>query len=195
MQKRWYSAFLDGYKPATIELRTHESYEQLKIYPHIHPYNSHSEDCCMFFQTEEQKREYITQRALVQEDSYDYHVLVGTTLGFPSKSVTFFADYFTRDDRGEDIRIMKHKVGIRWAGFYFATHLDMVEGEARWLWDTYRGVKTAGEPLVLVAIGDDNYEVPHLDWNALATAVQKIKKNRGLLPEKVLIPQGSLLTT
>lgn len=90
MRKTYEQAFLDGYKPAILILKTNQLYDQIKDYPHITPFNNHPESC-IFFQTDCLKQEYQQRIKGVKLFSPAYHFIVGTTLGFPLRSVEFFA--------------------------------------------------------------------------------------------------------
>lgn len=87
--KRWYEAFLDGYKPAVLLDRDHRYFEQLKHYPHLTPFDQNL-NSYIFFQTVKQKYDYARKMQDVECDfgSYDFHYHVGMALGFPEKSVS-----------------------------------------------------------------------------------------------------------
>jgi hypothetical protein len=39
------------------------------------------------------------------------------------------------------------KIGLNWAGFFFFSHVDFVEQEIQWLFDTYHHEKAVGLPV------------------------------------------------
>ncbi|TCS96821.1 hypothetical protein [Hazenella coriacea] len=57
----------------------------------------------------------------VEEDTYDYHYIVGTNLGFPEQSVDVYSQMRVLEEQTgvypeEEER---SKIGVEWAGFYF----------------------------------------------------------------------------
>ncbi|MCH5585108.1 hypothetical protein MK805_09005 [Shimazuella sp. AN120528] len=174
-KKRDYEAFLDGYKPALVIEPYRQAYPLVEHYPCV----EYDEDNTFHFHTEEQKRAFEEALNEVERGSYEEEFLIGSTLGFPQKSVEFFA-------RGCEIKKetskMPESLGVIWAGFWFATDAEIVHDEVVWLWNTYKHPRTEGETLYLW--GDDidiDIEVPHGDYNALEKACEYIREKRGIV--------------
>lgn len=182
-RKWWYEAFLDGYKPATLELITSQSYEQLKNYPHILIQVSFSDELAIFFQTEKLKKEYEQQIKGVKENSYEWHYVIGKMMGFPIKSVKWYAKMSDGTNDHKKKELEKYKIGVQWGGFFFATNLDFVADEVRWLWETYTHPKVIGYPLYFHVTEEKEYIViPYNDFYRLNEFCEYIREKRGLVP-------------
>src|SRR5690606_16225753 len=86
-RKGFWEAFLDGYKPAILIEIDHPNLHLLKDYP-SYPYD---EKLILFFQDEKLRNQYLSKVKYVEKDTYEECCLLGLTLGFPKKSVEFFA--------------------------------------------------------------------------------------------------------
>src|SRR5690606_39618135 len=155
-RKSYGRAFLDGYKPAILIERDHPNLHLLKDYP-SYPYD---EKLILFFQDEKLRNQYLSKVKYVEKDTYEECCLLGLTLGFPKKSVEFFA-------KNDQVRLKtgvlpnrEVELGMMWVGFSFSTHIDYVEHEARWLWDTYKHPKAIENPLYLWTKETSYLEVP-----------------------------------
>jgi hypothetical protein len=152
MRKREHFAFLDGYKPALLISPRSPFFEDVAVsdFPKITPFDEEPESH-IFFQTEKQTEEYQRKIKGVALRSYDFYMIVGENLGFPKRSVEYFAKMRALEDKigyyPEDERL--NGLGIIWAGFFFASHLDFAEQEAEWLFDTYQHEKAIGLPLYI----------------------------------------------
>lgn len=176
-RKGFWEAFLDGYKPAILIERDHPNLHLLKDYP-SYPYD---EKLILFFQDEKLRNQYLSKVKYVEKDTYEECCLLGLTLGFPKKSVEFFA-------KNDQVRLKtgvlpnrEVELGMMWAGFSFSTHIDYVEHEARWLWNTYRHPKAIENPLYLWTKETSYLEVPYGDFGQLEEASEYIRKKRGLV--------------
>lgn len=184
-RKWWYEAFLEGYKPATLHLRTSKEFEQLKKYPYIHPFNKHHSEGCIFFQNEAKKQAYQKRIENVEEDSYQWHYIVGNTLGFPRKSVEWFSRMSELEDQiGEQPEEKKlYQIGVHWGGFFFSSNIDFVVDEVKWLWSTYTHPKAIGNPLYFgVPEKEDYEEIAYKDFDRLVAFREYIRSKRGLTP-------------
>lgn len=76
----------------------------------------------------------------------------------------------------------RYKVGIRWAGFCFSTHLDLIEQEIDWLWNQYLHPKSENQPLYVWDYEENYLEVPYRNLNKLREVCEYIRKKRGLIP-------------
>jgi hypothetical protein len=176
-KKRDHEAFLDGYKPALIIEPYRQTYPLVEHYPHM----KYDEDNTFFFHSEEQKQVFEKALHELERGSYEEELLIGSTIGFPLKSVEFFA-------RSCEIKKvtgkMPESLGVIWAGFWFATDAEIAYEEGLWLWNTYKHPKTEGEPLYL---WDDNIdiEVAQGDYNSLEKACAYIMEQRELIPAVV----------
>lgn len=92
--KRDYEAFLDGYKPALLIESDAKMFPKLidENFPSVIAYRRKDFDLYLFFQSEENKKKYLALNRGYEEDTYENHYLMGITLGFPKKSVEFFAE-------------------------------------------------------------------------------------------------------
>lgn len=183
MLKSEVEAFLDGYKPAILIGENSNHLLKLDAYPSLlidreRDYMSH-----LFFQTEEAKNQYLQKILNIEQDSYEDHYLLGITLGLPEKSVDFFAK--TRVHKNKTGQTSKESeiygVGVIWAGFSFAGHLEYLQEEISWLWETYRHPRTEGLPLYLCPEGNEMIPIPHQDQAKLVEGEQQIRQLRGLL--------------
>jgi len=176
-RKSYGRAFLDGYKPAILIERDNPYLPFVRGYPSY----QYDELNTLFFQNEELRRQYLRKLSGIKKGSYEECCLVGLTLGFPKKSVEFFA----RNDQIEkETGILPNRdvsIGMEWAGICFATHIDYVEHEARWLWDTYKHPKAIENPLYLWTKETSYLEVPYGDFGQLKEASEYIRKKRGLV--------------
>lgn len=168
MRKRWEEAFLDGYKPAVLQLTTHPTYEQLKKYPNC-LYGSWEPTSRIFFQTQQQLDTYRELMKDVREDSPEFHRIVGLTLGFPRRSVEHFAWMRELEERTGQWPEEEEKktVGAVWAGFYFSCLLDIADHEIQWLWDTYQHPKADGHPVYFWTPETSYIEIPYGDLDEL----------------------------
>jgi hypothetical protein len=178
MRKREHFAFLDGYKPALLISPRNQLFETVVAshFPRITPFDdelgSH-----IFFQTEEQKKDYQKRIKGIELRSYEFNMLVGEVLGFPMKSVEYFSKMRALEDEigyySEEES--QTKVGVAWAGFFFSSHIDFVEQEIKWLFDTYQHEKAVGLPWYLRTLEDGYIEIPYGNFNILREVVQEIK--------------------
>lgn len=169
-KKRDYQAFLDGYKPALVIEPYRQAYPLVEHYPRV----EFDMDNNFHFHTEEKKREFEKALSMVERDSYEEEILIGSTLGFPPKSVEFFAR--CREIKKETGK-MPESLGVIWAGFWFATNVEIVYEEVTWLWNTYKNPSTEGEPLYLW--GEDiDLKVEHEDYDGLEKACEYIKERQ-----------------
>lgn len=182
--KKDYEAFLDGYKPALLIKNDAKIFSRLvEKYPSVLAYKRKDFDMYLFFQTEKCKKKYLHQNRRYEEDTYEDHYLLGVTLGFPKKSVEFFSElYGGRLSLEEQQEKERYKVGIRWAGFCFSTHLDLIEQEIDWLWNQYLHPKSENQPLYVWDYEENYLEVPYRNLNKLREVCEYIRKKRGLIP-------------
>ena len=174
-RKGFGEAFLDGYKPAILIERDHPNLHLLNDYP-SYPFD---EKLILFFQNEGLRKQYESKMEYLEKDTYEECCLLGLTLGFPQKSVEFFA-------RNEQIRLRTGmlsnrgvSIGMEWAGICFTTHIDYVEHEARWLHP-----KAIENPLYLWTKETSYLEVPYGDFDQLIKTSEYIREKRGLIISK-----------
>jgi len=176
--KREYEAFLDGYKPAIVL----ESYSKHLHLVEDYPSYRYNEIFIYFFQTDGQRKEFIKKINKVGKDTYEECVINGLTLGYPRKSVEFFA-------RNDQIRrktgVLPNRdvaIGMVWAGFRFSTSLEILEEEARWMWETYKHPKAIENPMYFWSDQDNTYlTVPYGDYSRLREVREYIMRERGLI--------------
>jgi hypothetical protein len=182
MRKREHYAFLDGYKPSILVEPTNELFKLIPTnYPHLESYID-QENVYMFFQTAEQKEEYQRKIEGVKWGTYDFHMIIGETLGFPMRSVEYYAEMRALEDKlGHYPEIERQeKIGVAWAGFFFSSRLDFVAEEVQWLWGTYDHEKAVGLPLYLSRLveGLGYVDIPYGDITKLRSVVQEIQEDR-----------------
>jgi hypothetical protein len=179
--KREHEAFLDGYKPALLISPRSKFFDIVSKtdFPRITPFDD-EDNSHIFFQTEHHKLLYSSQIEGVSLRTYDFHKIVGKTLGFPKESVLYFAKMRDLEEEignyPEDERI--NGVGVIWAGFFFASHLEFVEREVQWLWNTYQHEKAVGQPLYLWTKETDYIVVQYLDFARLKELKEEIQEGR-----------------
>ncbi|RAL20826.1 hypothetical protein [Thermoflavimicrobium daqui] len=180
MRKSHEQAFIDGYKPAVLSLKRNPFFEQFIQYPHISPFNSEPESY-IFFQSDHLKKEY-EQRLRKAEGIFQYHCIIGQTLGFPQRSVEFFAQAREiLEKMGEYPEQEKlHEIGVIWAGFYFSSHVDFFDQEVRWLWDRYIHPKAQGD-LLDIRVGNKFYTINFGDIDSLHQLELEARKQLGLV--------------
>lgn len=71
-----------------------------------------------------------------------------------------------------------------WAGFRFSTSLEILEEEARWMWESYRHPKAIENPMYFWSDKDSYLTVPYGDYAHLREVCQYIMKERGLIVTK-----------
>lgn len=176
-KKRDGEAFLDGYKPALLIEKRNPNLHLLEGYP-SYPYD---EQNIFFFQNEREKQKFVQQFRSLEKDSYEECCLVGRTLGYPQKSVEFFARNCEIEKETGVYPNKEIAISLIWAGFYFTTNLYILIEEAKWMWETYTHPKAIENPLYLWTKETSFLEVPYGDFHQLAEAREYIKKKRGLL--------------
>lgn len=172
------AAFLDGYKPALLMDIDSRHLHLLEAYPSC----QHDELNLLFFRNEEMKQQFLMQMDQLKGNSFEACRLTGTTIGYPPRSVEFFACNCEIEEQTGELPNREYELGMIWAGFRFSAHIDMVKGEAQWLWDTYKHPKAVGNPLYLWTSRSGYIEVPYGDFEQLETARQYIMQQRGLVP-------------
>jgi len=176
-RKGFGEAFLDGYKPAILIERDNPNLHLVNDYPSY----SYDENLILFFQNEELRKQYKSKMKHVEKGSYEEDCLLGLTLGFPKKSVEFFARNFQIEKETGELPDKDVLISMEWAGISFTTHIDYVEHEARWLWDTYKHPKAIENPIYLWTKETSYLEVPYGDFDQLREASEYIRKKRGLV--------------
>ncbi|PRZ12644.1 hypothetical protein CLV36_11240 [Laceyella sediminis] len=170
MKKRWYQAFLDGYKPAVLELNTLQTYSQLKEYPHITHVLPHEPRSCLFFQNDTLMNDFKNRMDGVQAYSGAYHYHLGIALGFPERSVQYYAHMREIEELVGEYPIdeVENGVGVVWAGFYFSSHKAFVVDEINWLWKTYTHKEAVKHPLYLTdKKTDKTLEIRYGDFDSV----------------------------
>lgn len=176
--KRDFQALLDGYKPALIMDNDSKYYSLVDHFPKY----KYNEYLTFFFQKDSIKEKFVSKLKTVEKGSYEECYLIGITLGYPKKSVEFFA----RNDQIEkETGILPNRdvaIGMVWAGFRFSTSLKIVEQEAKWMWETYKHPKAIENPMYFWSDQDNTYlTVPYGDYDRLREVREYIMKERGLI--------------
>jgi hypothetical protein len=183
-QKREHLAFLDGYKPALLTYPSDKLHDTVLAtdFPRITPFDKQS-GSHILFQTKQQKEEYQRKIEGVKRGTYDFHIIVGETLGFPKRSVEYYSKMRVLEDRighyPEEER--QTKIGVNWAGFFFSSHIDFVEQEVQWLFNTYQHEKAIGLPVSLWTRETDAIEVEYGDLvrvRAIADTIKAVREQK-----------------
>jgi hypothetical protein len=126
-QKRDFEAFIDGYKPV---LNMEHDRKDLQFVEHYSRYQYHN-DFSYFFHTEEQKQQFVDALERVERGSYEETCLTGLALGYPRKSVKFFAQNNEIEKQTRELPNRKFSVIVQWAGLWFTSHVDFVHEEIK----------------------------------------------------------------
>lgn len=176
--KRDYEAFLDGYKPALIMATRSKYLSLVEHYPSYH----FDEDVIYFFRTDEQRDWFIEKIEEVEKYTYEECILTGLLMGFPRKSVEFFAN---NERIRKETGVLPNRdvaIGMAWAGFRFSTSLEILEEEARWMWERYTHPRAIENPAYFWSKKDNAYlSVPYGDVERLREVRKYIMKERGLI--------------
>lgn len=176
--KRDFQALLDGYKPALIMYNDSKYITFVESFPR---YN-YNDELIYFFQNNSIKEKFITQMNTVERDSYQEYCLIGLTLGYPRKSVEFFAKEQVNKKRMRSRPNQEIRIDMIWAGFRFITSLDILIEEARWMWETYKHPKAIENPMYFWSDKDNTYlSVPYGDYDRLEEVREYIMKERGMI--------------
>lgn len=136
-----YEAFLEGIKPSTyVNL---DILSRPELIPELQKYPSWNdgENFWMFFQTEEQKENFLSQHDCLHEDDPERERIVGLELGFPPKAVNFYTHYYKwqQHDREKAKEwFFANKASMYYHGLRFTSHVDDLEDNVRWLWSKYQ---------------------------------------------------------
>lgn len=170
---------MDGYKPSIIHDFSAENFHLFGEYPKI-------EDCldgCLIFQSEDQKQRYQLLTADVQEDSPEFHRIIGITLGYPEKSCDWYAKmkHFQLENGFKADEEKRFKVLVHWAGFFFASNVEWVDREIEWIWKRYNHPQAIREPLFLIAVErEDHIPIEYDDLKAVKELQTQILESRSL---------------
>ncbi len=136
-----YEAFLEGRKPATYVnlgiISRPELISKLMKYPKINEFG----DFWMFFRNDRMKSRYMKQMNGIKPGTPERQYILGITLGYPPKAVDFYTRYFEWQLREREVAkdwFFTHNVAMKYHGIMFVSHVDDLEENARWLWDTYQ---------------------------------------------------------
>jgi hypothetical protein len=178
------SAFLAGYKPA-LNIRPNFKYFDylLDHYPFIDEKDIHQN--YIFFQTADLKKEFVERTHNVEHHAMNpsYARELGLALGFPKKSVEYFVECLIKEKEDIPRKVLhRGRIGIWYAGFSFATHIDLLVNEVHWLWNTYDH-PFARECLSFVEAGIDAvYRLDYGDEKRLCQLEEHIRNKLGLIP-------------
>lgn len=134
-----YEAFLEGIKPSTyVNL---DILSRPELIPELQKYPSWNEceNFWLFFRSEEKKERFLNEYRNLNESGR--HRLLGLELGFPPKAVDFYVkqhDWYQKDQPKADEWFFSNKAGLHYHGIRFASHIDDLHDNVRWLWHTYK---------------------------------------------------------
>jgi len=180
-------AFMMGYKPACTcqkgNPRLKPYFDRLVAgeYPcflmnHLNTY--------MFFHTEEQKLWFLRKIEGLRYNSPEYIRILGIELGFPKKSVEYFAHLWEQEEKGVPFKVLhRDAVGVNCSGFVFKTHIDYLVEEVSWIWNTYNLPKEAQCP-TRVGYEESMYYVEYGDYRQLRETQEIIRREIGLVQSK-----------
>ncbi|RAL22560.1 hypothetical protein [Thermoflavimicrobium daqui] len=136
-----YEAFLEGVKPATyVNL---DIIVRPELIPNLMEYANfnESDNFWMFFRDEEMKTQFLNQYSNLSHNDPERERILGLTLGYPPKAVDFYTYYYEWQQREREEAkhwYFTHKVGMKYHGIMFTSHIDDLKENAQWLWDTYQ---------------------------------------------------------
>ncbi|SHF23515.1 hypothetical protein SAMN05444392_11170 [Seinonella peptonophila] len=148
--------FMEGYKPALYDTVMSKRFmgwlPQLQEYPYIDEGINLIPDVkfYLFFQTENQKRDFQSKVSKFAVPSIEFHRLLGQTLGYPPKAV----DFYIRCEQEPSLKPLK--VGMHYQGVSCNGSVYDLIDNCNWLWDTYSSKDLPNEPLQ-VRIGYNMY--------------------------------------
>lgn len=177
------AAFRDGYKPAILSDRDVPYVDLMQKYPYVRPFVSQEPDSTIYFQTQAEKDLYLKRIKHAEEGTPEFEYIIGTTLGFPKRSAKWFADMVQKEQELGDSPPEKdmYDVGIYWAGFSFVSHIDFVDTEIEWMWNTYDHPKAKEHSLFLLCFETGFHEISFGDLKYVRNIQESIKRERGLL--------------
>lgn len=177
-------AFMMGYKPACTcqkgNPRLKPYFDRLIAggYPrflmnHLNTY--------IFFRTEEQKLRFLRKIEGLRYNSPEYIRILGIELGFPRKSVEYFAYLWEQEEKGVPFEVLhRDAVGVNCSGFVFKTHIDYLTEEVSWIWETYDLPKEAHCPTI-VEFDESMHYVSYGDYHQLRETQETIRHNMDLV--------------
>lgn len=177
------SAFLAGYKPALDVRPNFRYFDYLKEnYSYIDEQDKYQNH--LFFQTTQQKDEFLSKIENIDHNAMnpDYAKELGIALGYPQQFVDYFVWYIKEEMKKiQESTLESGKIGIKYAGIDFASHIDLLIDEVHWLWDTYDH-PFARECMSFVRANDDLYRLEYGDKQQLNLLEQHLRKELGLTP-------------
>lgn len=166
-------AFLAGLKPAIYEKKD-PRYDR---YPHIILHN----DLCLYFQTENMKRQFINNTKNVSFPSLEFERILGLTLGFPPKAVEYYVAIHQEQRKNGDTSGLE--LGLHYCGVECLTSLHDLTDNVLWLWDQY------SHPSILeISVLRENesgkfvemLEVSYQDRNKLAKIQNELRRKEAI---------------
>lgn len=168
-------AFLLGMKPAlfgnTGSPTMMNNMDKLVHYPYITKGIDlfDREDFFLFFQNDEQKRDFLTKLKTVVPRSPEFHELLGLTLGYPPAAVRFYTACKTQP------HLSAYRLAIRYAGIRCVSHVDDLTENATWLWNRY----TEDEDMKIL-IGTHFHPVKRFD-------IERLNEIKNIMDETIAI--------
>lgn len=178
-------AFLKGIKPAVYgNSNSHyfmQHLDQLKQYPYttdkIDLFDG--ADFYLFFQTEQQKDDFLTVVNNLKPRSIAFHGLLGRTLGYPPRSVEFFIEKERLREVREQEGLKKLKqmsVTIYYCGCSPASHISDMIANVEWFWQRYNYEDTIQIGMLHEGIWKRDIHIPFLDTEALNQVYQMVRE-------------------
>ncbi|MBA4493378.1 hypothetical protein ACFO25_13060 [Paenactinomyces guangxiensis] len=174
-----WQSFLKGFKPACYEnlnFLTSETLAKLHMYPSVDAETGFK----VFFQTDDQKKQFLWKIQQNAPGSIRYERVLGEILGFPPKAVEYYTDHLERQEKDpekETVRFRQEKVGISYCGVSFSSHISTLYENVIWLWERYKqpfqaNIKATEYPSDELHM----FGVDYLDYEGLQEADQQAKE-------------------
>lgn len=171
-------AFLSGYKPAFLYNRGHKKpwfYEDQEVkalgqYMHINVVNvEKAKNLTLYFQGQSEYDHFLQQTKSTKIGSFTWYKELGLILGYPPRAVDHYVS------RMQDPTIQKHEVGVHFYGIGCKGHVQDIEANVRWLWDTYPAFWFTDKK-VMIAYQSECHEIDYKDYDMLTKTEDLIIK-------------------
>lgn len=119
-------AFLKGIKPALFERPN----DKLLQFPYVE-----IGDLLLFFQSVEQKQDFVERSMGLSFGSPGFDRLLGFTLGYPPRAIEYYVK--TRHSQSDIKEWVFREASIHYVGQNFVTSIEDLRENVQWVWDTY----------------------------------------------------------
>lgn len=171
-------AFLHGYKPAFTftphyipPYYVQKDIENLANYPCIKQIKPHNKEADIYFQNKNLKQAFQEKIKGLNQNSPEFHRILGETLGFPPLAVDFYVKHL------QELVDWNRKVGFEYNGINFAGSFDTLIECTYWLWEQYPQQYFREREMILSYGKPSNrFKIAYKDINKLRTVHEQISK-------------------